>query len=42
MKEAEEALNKLNTELQEKQIRGALVKEEVDSEDIAEVVARWT
>lgn len=42
MKEAEEALNKLNTELQEKQIRGALVKEEVDSEDIADVVSKWT
>jgi ATP-dependent Clp protease ATP-binding subunit ClpB len=42
MKEAEEALNKLNTELQEKQIRGTLVKEEVDSEDIADVVSKWT
>ncbi len=42
MKETEEALNKLNTELQEKQISGALVKEEVDSEDIADVVSKWT
>ena len=38
----EEALNKLNTELQDKQIRGALVKEEVGSEDIADVVSKWT
>ena len=42
MKETEDALNKLNSELQEKQISGALVKEEVDSEDIADVVSKWT
>jgi ATP-dependent Clp protease ATP-binding subunit ClpB len=42
MKEAEEKLNQLNTELQEKQITGTLVKEEVDSEDIADVVSKWT
>jgi len=28
--------------LKQKQIRGALVKEEVDSEDIADVVSKWT
>ncbi|MFM9945440.1 MAG: ATP-dependent chaperone ClpB [Bacteroidia bacterium] len=42
VKEAEVALEKLNTELQDKQISGALVKEEVDSEDIADVVSKWT
>jgi len=42
MKEVEALLEKLNTELQEKQISGALVKEEVDSEDIADVVSKWT
>lgn len=42
MKEAELALEKLNTELHEKQLAGTLVKEEVDSEDIADVVSKWT
>jgi len=42
MKEAEVLLENLNTELQEKQLHGALVKEEVGSEDIADVVSKWT
>lgn len=42
MKEVEKELETLNRELQEKQIKGTLVKEEVDREDIAEVVSKWT
>ncbi|NUM32815.1 MAG: ATP-dependent chaperone ClpB [Bacteroidetes bacterium] len=42
MREAEEKLNELQKELTAKQSGGALVKEEVDSEDIAEVVSKWT
>ena len=41
IKEADEKMLRLQKEL--KQIQGdALIKEEVDAEDIAEVVARWT
>uniref|UniRef100_UPI0013D0EA76 ATP-dependent chaperone ClpB n=1 Tax=Mangrovibacterium lignilyticum TaxID=2668052 RepID=UPI0013D0EA76 len=41
MKEAEAAIERLQKELRE--IQGdSLIKEEVDSEDIADVVARWT
>jgi ATP-dependent Clp protease ATP-binding subunit ClpB len=41
IKEAEAEIERLQKELQ--QIQGeSLIKEEVDSEDIAEVVARWT
>jgi len=41
IKEAEAEIERLQKELQE--IQGdSLIKEEVDSEDIAEVVARWT
>lgn len=42
MRESDEKLNALQKELAEKQSEGALVKEEVDSEDIAEVVSKWT
>ncbi|MCC6722671.1 MAG: ATP-dependent chaperone ClpB [Bacteroidia bacterium] len=42
MREADDILNKLQKELSDKQSEGALVKEEVDSEDIAEVVSKWT
>jgi ATP-dependent Clp protease ATP-binding subunit ClpB len=42
MKASEEKLNGLQVELQEKQKRESLVKEEVRSEDIADVVSRWT
>lgn len=41
IKEAEEAIVRLQKELQQMQ-GDSLIKEEVDSEDIAEVVARWT
>ncbi len=41
IKEAEEEIVRLQKELQEVQGE-SLIKEEVDSEDIAEVVARWT
>ena len=41
IKEAEEEISRLQSEL--KAIQGeSLIKEEVDAEDIAEVVARWT
>ncbi|QNJ99203.1 ATP-dependent chaperone ClpB [Constantimarinum furrinae] len=42
IKEAQEALNKLETELAENQSGSSLIKEEVTNEDIAEVVAKWT
>jgi len=42
VKEAEEKLNGLMQKLQEMQSNGAMLKEEVDSEDIAGVVSRWT
>lgn len=42
IKEAEKALNDKMKLLAEMQSKGAMLKEEVDSEDIAEVVARWT
>lgn len=42
IKEAEAAMEALNKELQEQQSGAALLKEEVTSDDIAEVVARWT
>ncbi len=38
----EEEIERLNTELMELQGQGALIKEEVDDEDIAHIVARWT
>lgn len=40
--EAEKKLNQLQQEMQSMQQDGSLLKEEVDSEDIAEVVAKWT
>ncbi len=42
IKEAENAVTRLEKELQEKQSEQALIKEEVDTEDIAEIVSRWT
>ena len=42
IKEAEGAMQTLNAELQEQQSGRALIQEEVTSDDIAEVVARWT
>ncbi|MCK6616562.1 MAG: ATP-dependent chaperone ClpB [Cyclobacteriaceae bacterium] len=40
--EAEKKLNSLQLKMKEMQGEKSLLKEEVDSEDIAEVVARWT
>ncbi|ASV32006.1 ATP-dependent chaperone ClpB [Maribacter cobaltidurans] len=42
IKDAQENLAKLQEELAEQQNAGTLIKEEVTSEDIAEVVAKWT
>lgn len=42
IKEAQEALEKLQQELKAQQTAGTLIKEEVTNEDIAEVVAKWT
>ncbi|MCK3685634.1 ATP-dependent chaperone ClpB [Maribellus sp. YY47] len=42
VKEAETAIEKLQAEFNEMKKGESLIKEEVDSEDIAEVVARWT
>lgn len=42
IKESEMAIENFKKELTERQTDFALIKEEVDSEDIAEVVARWT
>lgn len=40
--EAEKHLSALQTQMKEMQSEHSLLKEEVDSEDIAEVVAKWT
>ena len=42
IQEAENEIKKLKEEVAKAQISGAMIKEEVDAEDIAEVVARWT
>ncbi|MDD4424606.1 MAG: AAA family ATPase, partial [Mariniphaga sp.] len=42
MKDAENEIEKLKKELQQLKEGESLIKEEVDAEDIAEVVARWT
>lgn len=42
IKEAQEELQNLQKELASQQDAGTLIKEEVTSEDIAEVVAKWT
>jgi len=42
VKEAENEVQKLQKELREVQGEDALIKEDIDGEDIAEVVARWT
>ncbi len=42
IKEAEEKIEKLKAKLQEIQGENSLMKEEIDSEDIAEVVSKWT
>jgi ATP-dependent Clp protease ATP-binding subunit ClpB len=42
IKKAEEDIARLQSELEEKQKKSSLIKQEVDSDDIAEVVSRWT
>ncbi|MEO8148259.1 MAG: ATP-dependent chaperone ClpB [Bacteroidia bacterium] len=43
IKEAEQKVTELQTKLiATQEVKGAMMKEEVDSEDIAEIVARWT
>ncbi|MBS3806182.1 MAG: ATP-dependent chaperone ClpB [Bacteroidales bacterium] len=42
IKEAEDQITRLREQLQQSQSEEALIKEEVEDEDIAEVVARWT
>ena len=42
LQERENVIGKLKQELKEQQGSSALIKEEVDAQDIAEVVARWT
>ncbi|MXV52143.1 ATP-dependent chaperone ClpB [Pedobacter sp. HMF7647] len=42
IKEAQDEVEKLKKELDEKQLNGRMLKEEVTSEDIAGVVSRWT
>lgn len=42
IKDAEDELEKLKSQLQDKQSDSSLVKEEVTGEDIAEVVSKWT
>ncbi len=42
IKEAEKELEDLNAKMREMQANSALIKEEVDAEDIAEVVSKWT
>ena len=40
--EAEKRITTLNEQLKESTASGSMIKEEVDAEDIAEVVSRWT
>ena len=42
IKEAQAEVEKLKAELEEKQVSGRMLKEEVTSDDIADVVSRWT
>ncbi|MDA3818167.1 MAG: ATP-dependent chaperone ClpB [Prolixibacteraceae bacterium] len=42
IKKAEEEIASLQNELEEKQKKSSLIKQEVDADDIAEVVSRWT
>jgi ATP-dependent Clp protease ATP-binding subunit ClpB len=42
IKEAEQKIIELNKELGTLHINGALIKEEVDADDIADIVSRWT
>jgi ATP-dependent Clp protease ATP-binding subunit ClpB len=42
IKEAEETLDKLKVQLTEMQLKSKMIKEEVDVDEIAEVVSKWT
>ncbi len=42
IKNAEEEINRLQNELDERQTKNSLIKQEVDADDIAEIVSRWT
>jgi ATP-dependent Clp protease ATP-binding subunit ClpB len=42
IKEANEAIKKLQQQLTERQADAAMIKQEVDSEDVAQIVSRWT
>jgi ATP-dependent Clp protease ATP-binding subunit ClpB len=42
IKEAQETIDNLKKELEIRQANGAIIKEEVNAEDIAEVVSNWT
>ncbi len=42
IKDAEEKIEQLKQQLKDKQLENALIKEEVDAEDVAGVVSRWT
>ena len=42
IKEAEQEIEKLQKTLKQKQDEGSLIKEEVEAEDIAQVVSKWT
>ncbi len=42
IKESEEAIESLKEKLMEKQADTAMIKEEVDAEDVAQIVSRWT
>jgi ATP-dependent Clp protease ATP-binding subunit ClpB len=42
IKEAEETLEKLKAQLSDMQVNSKMIKEEVDTEEIAEVVSKWT
>lgn len=42
VKEAEERLNKFEAQIESLQKSSPLIKEEVDAEDVADVVSRWT
>ncbi|WP_010665013.1 ATP-dependent chaperone ClpB [Marinilabilia salmonicolor] len=42
IKEANETIEKLQRQLAERQSQNAMIKEEVDAEDVAQIVSRWT
>lgn len=42
IQQAEAKIDELNEELAARQVNGALIKEEIESEDVAEIVSSWT